>query len=716
MGCCESKTNYKNNYNKERIIPLPLEEINKKPLKEALIKDETKVDEFDKNTKISNGSIKSEKNIYTEFFYRNNSIKGNFNSDSKVYLDFKMIKNLKGILKLLFLKFLSKITLNEQLQKINNKNISKIMQDLNKDLELINNKGLIENEENLPDDVQIILKENQGNNILEYAKYIDSMIKPDEIEAIINIYELEQKVQIGKFLNKMIIYEKYNSYFEEEFTKAQLESIFDYSIVNLVLLDNKNFSKYETAKNSCPNCTTKILFHGTQIDPASKIISSEFKYAKRAFYGMGIYFTDNLDYITFYSGGRNSEGGRINFNTVYPPNSTFALIASEVFYNKNMLNHIRDAKSYYVEDLNHFPTYEELVTNYKDKMVPKNGIHFITVKSEKGDLLSSSLTSLQERKAGKFIVNEYVITELEQICPLYALKIKRNEYFVLWRDSNFGGKNLYYDYLKQVELYSNEIAKMNIYIENNTEHALKFIYKRRFNKMILITSIGLDFSGLKFIEIARKILGSDIIVLIYSNNKNHFSWIQTYRNVLYTNNASIYKKYIKNYNERGLKELKKEVEDFYKIKLLDFTNDFLTYPLYIENQKYSDINFAEKSPYIREVIIYNQITNSTLIMNNNGRFEMVNGIMKNSTWDITLLNNEITLFSNGYYLGYNNDSNKIVSDKYMKRLNYITTSNGEYIIVTQNNLLFSVNGNNLNLISNNSIDINFSIFQFIDIN
>ena len=716
MGCCESKTNYKNNYNKERIIPLPLEEINQKPLKEALIKDETKVDEFDKNTKISNGSIKSEKNIYTEFFYHNNSIKGNFNSDSKVYLDFKMIKNLKGILKLLFLKFLSKITLNEQLQKINNKNISKIMQDLNKDLELINNKGLIENEEYLSNDVQIILKENQGNNILEYAKYIDSIIKSDEIEAIINIYELEQKVQIGKFLNKMIIYEKYNSYFEEEFTKAQLESIFDYSIVNLVLLDNKNFSKYETAKNICPNCTTKILFHGTQIDPASKIISSEFKYAKRAFYGMGIYFTDNLDYITFYSGGRNSEGGRINFNTVYPPNSTFALIASEVFYNKNMLNHIRNFKRYYVEDLDHFPTYEELVTNYKDKMVPKNGIHFITVKSEKGDLLSSSLTSLQERKAGKFIVNEYVITELEQICPLYALKIKRNEYFVLWRDSNFGGKNLYYDYLKQVELYSNEIAKMNIYIENNTEHALKFIYKRRFNKMILITSIGLDFSGLKFIEIARKILGSDIIVLIYSNNKNHFKWIQNYRNVLYTNNASIYKKYIKNYNERGLKELKKEVEDFYKIKLLDFTNDFLTYPLYIENQKYSDINFAEKSPYIREVIIYNQITNSTLIMNNNGRFEMVNGIMKNSTWDITLLNNEITLYSNGYYLGYNNDSNKIVSDKYMKRLNYITTSNGEYIIVTQNNLLFSVNGNNLNLISNNSIDINFSIFQFIDIN
>ena len=94
---------------------------------------------------------------------------------------------------------------------------------------------------------------------------------------------------------------------------------------------------------------------------------------------------------------------------------------------------------------------------------------------------------------------------------------------------------------------------MNIYIESNTEKALKFIYKRRFNKMILITSIGLDLSGKKFIEIARKILGSNIIVLIFSSNENHLKWSQNFPNVLYTNNGLIYQKYITNYNEKGLK-------------------------------------------------------------------------------------------------------------------------------------------------------------------
>ena len=615
----------------------------------------------------------------------------------------------------MFLKYLSKIIIKEEIQKLNNPNTLKILQNLNKDLELINKKGCIENENYLSKDVQIILKEKEGNNIIEYAKYVDSIIKNDEIETLINIHELEQKEKINKFLNKIIKYEKYNVFFEEEFTKAQLDSVFDYSIINLVLLDNKNFLQYETAKNNCSNCITKILFHGTQIDPASEIISSEFKYTRKAFFGMGIYFTDNLDYLTFYSGGKDLEDRRFNFNKIFPPDSTFTFLASEVFYDKNLFKHIRDNK-YHVKELDHFPTYEEIKEKYKDKMVQKNGIHFITVKSDHGHVLKDSITSLEERKNGKFIVNEYVITELEQIFPLYAIKIKRNEYFILWRDSNYEGKNFYYEYLKKRELYANGIAKMNIYIENNTENALKFIYKRRFNKMILITNIGLDFSGKKFIEIARKILGSKIIVLIYSSNKKHLDWIQSYKNVLYTNTASIYKNYIKNYNEKGLKELKKEVEKKYKIQLLDFTNDFLSYPLYINNGKYSDINFSEKSPYIKEVIIYNKMANATLVMNNNGTFESVNGKQEYSIWNITLINNEITLFSNGYYLGYNEESNEIVSDKYMKRLKYINTTNGDYIISVKNNILLSIRDNKIILTNNNDDKENYSVFQFIDKN
>ena len=151
---------------------------------------------------------------------------------------------------------------------------------------------------------------------------------------------------------------------------------------------------------------------------------------------------------------------------------------------------------------------------------------------------------------------------------------------------------------------------------------------------------------------------------------------------------------------------------------MDFTDDFLSYPHYIENQRYSNIDFSEKSSYIKEVIIYNKITNATLVMNNDGTFEMIKGKKENSIWDVTLINNEITLFSNGYYLGYNRSSNKIISNKFMERLNYINIKNEDYILKTENDLLLSVNDNNIILVNknNDNNDDNFSIFQFIDIN
>ena len=676
-------------------------------IKDSKIHDENNIEKKKEiSGKIDNNSVvtKNTVDVNANYMFKLDDTIENF--------DINIIYNISGILKLLFLKYISTITKPEKLINVKNKNVLYIFQNLNKDLELVNKNGIISNEEYLSNDVHSILKEKGGSNIIEYAKYINSMVKPNVLEEIINMNELEEKKEIYKFLNNIIKYDKYNTFFEEEFSKAQLESIFDYSIINLVLLDNKNFLKYKEAKDKCPNCTTRVLFHGTQIEPASKIISTEFKFTKKAFYGMGIYFTDKLDYVTFYSGGNELKNRRQNFNKIFPPNSTYSFIAAEIYYDKKLFKHVRD-NSYYVEELTDFPTYEEIKEKYKDKMVKKNGIHFITVKSDHGQVLSDSVVSKDEKKKGKFIGNEYVITELEQIFPLYAIKIKRNEYFLLWRDNHFEGNNFYFDYLKQRELYANGIAKMNIYIENNTESALKFIYKRRFNKMILITNIGLDLSGKKFIEVTRKILGSNIIVLIYSNNKNHLKWIQNFPNVLYTNMASIYKKYIKNFNENGLKELKKEVEKEYKIKLLEFTEDFLTYPLYINDQKFSDINLSEKNPYIREVLIYNSAANSSVVMKDNGTIVLMKGKKRDYHWDITLVDNEITLYSNGYYLGYSKDLNQIISNKYMERFNYINTKDEDYIIKTDNNLFISIKDNSL--ILDNSDNYNYSVFQLIDI-
>ena len=59
---------------------------------------------------------------------------------------------------------------------------------------------------------------------------------------------------------------------------------------------------------------------------------------------------------------------------------------------------------------------------------------------------------------------------------------------------------------------------MNSYFESSTEKALEIINRKKYNKIILISSIGEELSGKKFVVVARKILEFDVLVLFYSNN------------------------------------------------------------------------------------------------------------------------------------------------------------------------------------------------------
>ena len=101
-------------------------------------------------------------------------------------------------------------------------------------------------------------------------------------------------------------------------------------------------------------------------------------------------------------------------------------------------------------------------------------------------------------------------------------------------------------------------------------------------------------------------------------------------------------------------------------------------------------------------------------MKENGTFELIKEKKRNSHWDITLVDKEITLYSNGFYLGYNKNSKKIITNKFMERFNYIHIKDEDYIIKTDNNLCVSIKNNTLTLDKND--DYNYSVFQLIDIN
>jgi hypothetical protein len=104
-----------------------------------------------------------------------------------------------------------------------------------------------------------------------------------------------------------------------------------------------------------------------------------------------------------------------------------------------------------------------------------------------------------------------------------SAKLKRVEYCVIWRDNNFSPKPVFnnkYDtifksFLKERLKYINQNAKYNIYPCETSEEALGLVNRKKYNKIILISNVGTDFRGKKFIEKARKIIGNNVIVLFF---------------------------------------------------------------------------------------------------------------------------------------------------------------------------------------------------------
>ena len=615
------------------------------------------------------------------------------------------IGKLTGFLTLILIKYIS--TGIKKINLITSKEIREIVLELRKDLRL---------EESPEDDIKSNLKETNGKDIISYTKYVCSIISDQDINNLLSLVEQNLRNNIMNYWSILTMYEKFNKYFGKELFKAIKNSYFDYSLICLSMYQQSSRKNYLEAMNKCPNLIKKYLFHGTQIDPISKIITNGFLYSRKPFYGMGIYFTDMLDYVSFYCGGNDFNSRRNYFGKILPVNSTFSCVGAEVYYNKNMVQNVFDFR-YYVDELDHFPTYNELRNNYWDKMIKMYGVNIARVEP-KGGRIKSKEEIISDKMEGKFVGKEYVITENNQILPLYGLTFKRNEYLLIWRDPNFVGTSDFSKFLNTQKLIIYKYAKINAYFESSIEKSLEIIQKKKFNKIIIITNIGKDLSGKKFVEIARQILGFNVVVLFFSNNATHFSWLQNFPNALFTNNTNFCMEYICNYNYNGLLQLKNKIEVHYGIKF-PFYNDFLLFPKFINQKDYDDIIFDEPFPFFKKIIIKNSKNNSILCMNESGNpffypFQKINITL--FIWYMTLNGNEITLYSNGNYLGVNLQLRIATKEQFMQRFIYDKIGNNEFMIYYGNKYnVLTENGNYAILTKEDYNNRANQIFKFIEI-
>ena len=586
------------------------------------------------------------------------------------------IIDLNCLLRFLFLKKMS--NKNENISNFGNfKNVEEILNFFNTNQDSkVNKKSNKDN--NSKDDKN----SKEDKNILEYLENMDLNLNslvdnlPKEKQELKN-----EIINYWKLLSK---YEEYNNGFEPKLFEDLKNCHLDYSIVDMNILERDNSEEYEQKKKECKNMKKMILYFLPEMNSDFNKLNMELKYSNKSIYGRGFYFSDSIDYIVRC----------LNRENIPKICDNFSLLVCEIFYDEKKLKEF----DIYLSSSNS----SQNSSSSEEEKVEPNG------------LIKVNNCYLNDKKNSKRIINiEYVLSEKYQIFPLYKFTLRRNEFLVLYRDPNFMGKNKYSQYLKNIILkslkYSND---MNFYFIGSTEEALKLLLKKKKEKVILITSIGIDQSGKRFVEIARKILKYDLIVLFFSNNKNHFNWIKDFSNCLYTNNSKIYVDYISNYKEDALKELKKKVEDIYEIKLKDFSFDFLCYSNCDDDLNSSYLDYKSICPYFRSVYIFNPNKNLYISMTKEGK---VKKSEEKCIWEITLINNDITFFSNGFYLDIDKNKEIAIGSKSMKKWNLKIDDNCYYFFNSEggkNNYLSMKDDEDIRI--NEKNPCKFSIFQLKD--
>ena len=351
---------------------------------------------------------------------------------------------------------------------------------------------------------------------------------------------------------------------------------------------------------------------------------------------------------------------------------TFSLMACEIFYDEEKLKKFED--KYLSKESN-----KDDILKVQDQVEP-NGL----IKIENFYIYDSEINIKGKNKG--ILYNVYVLSKFDQIFPLYIFTLKRNEYFVLYRDPNFLRKNIYSDFLKAIQRTSYQFMNnMNIYFEGSTEEALKFLLKRKYQKVILITSIRFDKSGKRFIEIARKIYGFKLLVLFFSSKKNkkeNYKWIKEFQNCLYTTKSNLYKDYITKYNETELQKLREKDEKENNFELKEFSFDFISYFNCDSDIQYCSLKYIKNFPYFRKVYILCPNKNLYLGMTKEGK---VKKSEQTCPWYITLFEYKITFFSNNFYLNINNEIDEIpLGLEFMKEWDFENISDDCYYIINTN--------------------------------
>ena len=117
----------------------------------------------------------------------------------------------------------------------------------------------------------------KGSNILNFSKYVDESINSNDIKMILQLLNDEDLKEINDIKKRLLNYNEYVNSFTKDFEERKRNSIFEFSIISLVIIEREDFQTFEKERKKCPNRVDRILYHGTSIDPISSILTGYFR-------------------------------------------------------------------------------------------------------------------------------------------------------------------------------------------------------------------------------------------------------------------------------------------------------------------------------------------------------------------------------------------------------------------------------------------------------
>ena len=137
--------------------------------------------------------------------------------------------------------------------------------------------GYIGEEKIKKEEIKNILKKMEGSNILNFSRFIENSINDEQVNTLLNCLDKEDLEIINDIKKRLINFNEYIKLFEKDFEEKKRNSLFEFSIISMVIIEREDLQVFEKERKNCPNRVDKILYHGTGIEPISCILTGYFR-------------------------------------------------------------------------------------------------------------------------------------------------------------------------------------------------------------------------------------------------------------------------------------------------------------------------------------------------------------------------------------------------------------------------------------------------------